>query len=269
MEIGKDIERTIHERVSKCKKNWQECAAMKLKSFLIVLATICLTPPVSVSAGLIEDYVLLDRSYVPALALTNQRDKPLPIVEESMRRLATAWNKFVQGTTKEWGKTAMKEAITRSTVKVEEALGLVAVNKRKEAHEALETLRMVFWKARTDMGIKYLPDRFTAFHEPMEEFTDLAVKPDSDASKLREKLHELSIFWKEVEEAGLDVKLFAVSPERAAKYTDQVKREREILTQLESLIGSSNQEALAKAAGALKINFSQTYFVFGDFSGLQ
>jgi hypothetical protein len=47
-----------------------------------------------------------------------------------------------------------------------------------------------------------------------------------------------------------------------------VKKEREILIQLSGLVESGNQEGLAKTAGAMKGNFSQTYLLFGDFTGL-
>lgn len=243
---------------------------MKKKAILIVAGIAVLTVAVSAHAGLVEQSAILDRSYVPALALTNQREKPQAMVEESMRRLVAAWDSFVARVTpSDGGKASLNEAIKRSTASVEEARGLVAADKRKEAHEALETIRMLFWKARVDMGVDYLPDRFTAFHEPMEEFADLASKPGTDPALLRQRLNELSARWKDVEDAGLDVKLFGVSPERAAKYAEQVKKEREILTQLEGLTASASREALGKAATAMKGNFAQAFFVFGDFSGLQ
>jgi len=114
----------------------------------------------------------------------------------------------------------------------------------------------------------YLPDRFTAFHEPMEEFADVVVKPGSEATK-QGLLKELADLWRPIEEARLDAKLFRVSPERAARYAEQVRKEREILTRLKDLIGSGNQADLVKTVTAMKGNFAQAYFVFGDFSGLQ
>jgi hypothetical protein len=243
---------------------------MKRNTFFVLLVTTCLAFSVSAHAGLVEESAALERSYVPALALTNQPDKALPMVEESMRRLTAAWNRFVRGmTANDMEKPALQAAITQSSAKVKEAEGLIAVDKRKDAHEALETLRMVFWKARLDMKISYLPDLFTAFHGPMEEFADLASKPGTDLSGLEGLLDNLSGLWKSVEETALDVQLFRVTPERAAKYVAQVRKEREILTQLKSLIESQNREALVKATGTMKANFAQTYFVFGDFSGLQ
>ena len=71
-----------------------------------------------------------------------------------------------------------------------------------------------------------------------------------------------------VEKAKLDTKLFGFNEEKTAKYTGQVKKEREILNALSGLIDGKDQVALAKAAGTVKTTFSQTYMLFGDFSGL-
>jgi len=51
-------------------------------------------------------------------------------------------------------------------------------------------------------------------------------------------------------------------------YANMVKKEREILTQLSGILESGNQESLAKTAEAMKGNFSLTYLLFSDFTGL-
>jgi len=103
----------------------------------------------------------------------------------------------------------------------------------------------------------------------MEKFAEEVSKPGSDPQKLKIALNELSSLWSDVEKSGIDAALFKLSPEQAETYAKQVRKEREILNQMEGLIGSGNVEALSKAAVAMKSNFAQTYFVFGDFSGLQ
>jgi len=223
----------------------------------------------TLSAGPLEESAALDRAYVPALALTNQPDKPLLKVEESLQRLAVSWPRFVENMKNGDGARLFSQALILSSDKISEARDLVAAGRRKEAHEALETVRMVFWKARTDAGIDYLPDRFTAFHEPMEQFAENATKYGPEAADLKEKLQQLSRLWKLIEEATLDAELFRVSPERAAKYREQVKKERDIITQIGNILESPEKEAFSKAIASMKGNFAQTYFVFGDFSGLQ
>ena len=221
------------------------------------------------SAALIDDMAVLDRSYVAALVLSNQPDKPAEAVTASMKRLTESWKKFVDGLSKEDRENAaLKSAVTQVSGSVAEAEKLAAAGKRRDAHEALEMVRIVFWKARGDMGISYLLDLHTAFHEPMEAFVDLAEKPGADQAKLKSLLAELSEKWSVVEKAKLDTKLFGFNEEKTAKYAGQVKKEREILNALSGLIDGKDQVALAKAAGTVKTTFSQTYMLFGDFSGL-
>ena len=242
---------------------------MKKSPAFVLAAFICLIVSTSVLAGPAEEFAAFDRAYVPALALTNQGDKPQAAVEESMRRLVPAWDTLIRTiNSNDRHAKAFDRAIRLSGAKLTEATGLVATGKRKEAHGALEVVRLEFWKARTEAGIIYLPDRFTAFHEPMEEFVELAAKPETDREDLRKRSQQLSDLWRDVEETGLDEKLFGVSPERAAKYGEQVRREREILTQLMAVVGSPDKQTFSKTLALLKGNFAQTYFIFGDFSGL-
>jgi hypothetical protein len=221
------------------------------------------------SAALIDDMAVLDRSYVAALVLSNQPDKPAEAVTASMKRLTESWKKFVNGLSKEDRENkSLKSAVTEISGSVAEAEKLAAAGKRRDAHEALEMVRIAFWKARSDMKIDYLLDLLTAFHEPMETFVDLAEKPGADQAKLKNLLAELSEKWSVVEKAKLDTKLFGFNEEKTAKYASQVKKEREILNALSGLIDGKDHVALAKAAGTVKTTFSQTYMLFGDFSGL-
>jgi hypothetical protein len=221
------------------------------------------------SATLIDEMVVLDRSYVAALVLSNQPDKPAAAVTASMKRLTESWKKFVDGLSPaDRANKSLATAITQVSGHIAEAEKLAIENKRKDAHEALEGVRVILWKARSEMGIQYLPDKMTAFHEPMEEFVDLAEKTGADKVKLNQLLEELSAKWKLVENSPFDAKLFGFNDEKVSRYNTLVNKEREIITSLSDLIKGSDQAALAKAAGAVKSNFSQTYMLFGDFSGL-
>lgn len=243
---------------------------MKKYVFLPVIAGLILALAATVYAGTVEEFAALERAYVPALALTNQPTKPTPQVQESLRRLDKTWQSFVQAAASQIkSNPAFAKAVTESRQKISGAETLVAAEKRHDAHESLEYIRTAFWKVRTDMGIDYLPDRFTAFHDPMEKFAEEVSKPGSDPQKLKTALSGLSRLWSDVEKSGIDAALFKVTPERAETYAKQIRKEREILNQFAGLIDSGNVEALSKAAVAMKSNFAQTYFVFGDFSGLQ
>jgi hypothetical protein len=251
--------------------NWKE-HGMRKWNVVMIVAGVMIASMIfagSLSAALIDDMAVLDRAYVAALVLSNQPDKPAEAVTASMKRLKESWKKFVDGLSKEDRENAaLKSAVTQVSASIAEAEKLAVAGKRKDAHEALEMVRIVFWKTRRDMGISYLLDLHTAFHEPMEAFVSLAEKPGADQAKLKSLLAELSEKWSVVEKAKLDTKLFNLNEEKITKYNGLVKKEREILTSLAALIGGKDQEALAKAAGTVKTTFSQAYTVFGDFSGL-
>jgi hypothetical protein len=85
---------------------------------------------------------------------------------------------------------------------------------------------------------------------------------------LKKEAANMSGLWKNVEDRGLDSSLFGVSPERAKKYDEQVRKQREILGQIEQAITAGDKEKLSKETTQMKGNFAQTFFVFGDFSGL-
>jgi hypothetical protein len=110
---------------------------------------------------------------------------------------------------------------------------LVATGKRKEAHE---TVRLEFRKAPGRLRDSISPDLFTAFHEPMEEFTEILSKGNANPVELKRRIDRLSKPWKYVESTGLDQKLFAVSPEREARHSKLVGKEREALSLSEKLI---------------------------------
>jgi hypothetical protein len=245
---------------------------MKKWRVVVVVAVVMIVSMIFVgvsSAALIDDMVVLDRAYVAALVLSNQLDKPEAAVTASMKRLTESWKKFVDGLSKEDRENkSLKSAVSDISGSVAEAEKLAAAGKRRDAHEALEMVRIVFWKARRDMGISYLPDVLTIFHEPMEALVNLAEKPDADKAKLRSLLTELSEKWADVEKTKLDTKLFGFNDEKTARYTSLVKKEREILTSVATLIEGKDKDILTKTAGTVKTTFSQVYMVFGDFNGL-
>jgi len=225
-----------------------------------------------VSAGLVEEMVALDRDYIPALALTNQPEKPEALVKEAMSRLENAWERFLKTLTPvQKEDPILKPALKEAEKHIEEAGKMLASGRKAEAHEALEGIRRGLAKARKFMGIDYLPDRLTAFHDPMEAFYHTAYESKTlqDWTALKKGLENLSILWNEVEQHKLDTKRFGFGPEKAALYVELVKKEREILTQMAALLTPEKKEDLLKAALSLRKVFARVYLLFGDFRGLQ
>jgi HPt (histidine-containing phosphotransfer) domain-containing protein len=231
------------------------------------LALIALAAAGAVRAELVDEMMMLDRAYVPALVLTNQPQKPAAATAESLRRLHAAWAKF-QAALPPAERPAYAAAIAESDAKIKEADRLLAGGSRQSAHDALESVRISFWKARAARGVEYYPDRLTAFHEEMEVVVDLAENPAADATKLKRHLAEASALWSRVEGARFDAARHGFDAEQTARLQALVRKEREILSQLDAAVAAGNRAEVAAGAKALKGNFAQTYFLFGDFSGL-
>jgi hypothetical protein len=231
------------------------------------IAVVAIAAAGAARAGVIEDTIVLDRAYIPALVLTNQPQRPATATSESLQRLNAAWVKF-QAALPPADRPAYAAAIAESDAKIKSADKLLASGSRQGAHDALEGVRIAFWKARVAQGVDYYPDRLTAFHEAMEPLVDLAANPAADATKLKRRLDETSVLWSRVESTRFDASLYGFDAEKTAQLQSLIRKERGILSQLEAAIGSGNRDELAAGAKALKGTFSQTLLLFGDFSGL-
>ncbi|MCU0897078.1 MAG: hypothetical protein MUC55_06215 [Burkholderiales bacterium] len=239
---------------------------MKLLAAVVTLAALVAAPA---GAAVMDDFIVFDRSYIPALALTNQPQKPQAAIDESMKRLDAAWAKLLAALpASEKADPVYAAAIARSEKGIKEAQRLSREGARAAAHGALEEVRVAFWEARTQKGVDFYQDRMTAFHETMEAFTDLAAKPDADAKKLRALLDESSSLWRKVETAQFDAARFGFDADRTARLQGLVKKERDVLAQLDAALEAGDRAKLAEGAKALKGTFSQAYLLFGDFDGL-
>ena len=240
---------------------------LRLKLFRVGIAVVAIAAAGAARAGAIEDMIVLDRAYIPALALTNQPQKPAAATSESLQRLNAAWARF-QAALPPADRAAYAAAIAESDAKIKAADKLLASGSRQAAHDALEAVRIAFWKARVAQGVDYYPDRLTAFHEAMEPLVDLAANPATDATKLKRQFEETSALWSRIEGARFDAALFGFDAEKTAQLQALVRKERGILSQLDAAIGSGNRGELEAGAKTLKGTFAQTLLLFGDFSGL-
>jgi len=237
------------------------------KTFRTGIAMIAIVAAGAARAGAIEDTIVLDRAYIPALVLTNQPQKSAAATSESLQRLTAAWARF-QAALPPADRAAYAAAIAESDAKIKTADKLLASGSRQAAHDALEGVRIAFWKARVAQGVDYYPDRLTAFHEAMEPLVDLAAIPPTDATKLKRQFEETSALWLRVEGARFDAALYGFDAEKTAQLQALVRKERGILSQLDAAIGSGNRGELEAGAKTLKGTFAQTLLLFGDFSGL-
>ncbi len=245
-------------------------AAMMKRGFAgLVFVGAALLAAQPARAGLIEEMVLLERAYVPALGITNQAGKDAQS-REAMRRLASAWARFLENTRAEAKQDAalagaLGEAggsIAKASATLERGGSLA------DAHDALEGVRATLWKWRAARGIDHFPDLLTAYHDAMEHLADLATSASPDEARLRQALTEAGARWARVESAPFDAALFGFPPDKVARMKGLIAKERALLAELEALAGA-DRERRAGAVKTMKGTFAQIYFLFGDFDGLQ
>jgi hypothetical protein len=215
-------------------------------------------------AGLLDDMVVLERAYVPVLALTNQAGKEAES-RAAMDRFDDAWSAFRSAPSTK-ADTSLKLALDAAEGHIARARADIVAGKLKEAHEVLEHLRHSLWKWRAGRGIAYFPDLLTAYHDEMERAADAATVP-GESGKLAETLGVARARWDDVERATFDAQLHGFDEAKVGRMKGLMSRERAALDELDKLGPHADRAALAAAAKTLKGTFAQIYFLFGDFKG--
>ncbi len=213
-------------------------------------------------AGLLDEMVVLERAYVPVLALTNQPGKNAESAA-AMQRFDRAWSAF-RAAAPTRGDSSLIGVLDESEKHLAQARRDIGAGQLKEAHEALEHLRHAFWKWRAGKGIDYFPDRLTAYHDQMELVADAATHA-AERAKLASALQQARTRWEEVVRVKFDAQLHGFDAARRARLSELMAREGQVLTKLEQLGPGGDAAALAAEAKSLKGAFAQIYFLFGDF----
>lgn len=213
-------------------------------------------------ASLLEEMVVLERAYVPVLALTNQPGKNAESAA-AMQRFDRAWGAFRTAAPTR-SESSLTGVLDESEKHLAQARRDIGAGQLKDAHEALEHLRHAFWKWRAGKGIDYFPDRLTAYHDQMELLADAAMHA-AERPKLASALQQARARWDEVLRMKFDAPLHGFDAVRQARLSELMAREGQVLTKLEQLGPGGDAAALAAEAKSLKGTFAQIYFLFGDF----
>ena len=243
--------------------------------FLALILTVVPVVGYSMESNLINDFVALDTAYVPALFLTNM-DKPDPS-KEAMKRLYRAWNSFfsryyiINSDDPQW-----KKDFEKVDQKIKEATGIVfADGDLIKAHETLEAVRYTFINTRRRHNIDYFIDYLTDFHEPMEHIV-LRAKgktpqslTDEDIAFIEKSLPHAMDLWGKVVKADFDNVMFDFNEGKFAQMQATLQAETQSLEDLRlALNNKSAKEPLIKKAMGIKKPFTQLFYMFGDFHGL-
>ena len=177
-----------------------------------------------------------------------------------MARLAAAWPDLQRALDSRGpGDPRWAQTLAEVGRRIGEAQALVAAERWAQSHEVLEHVRLALFQTRRQLGIAYLLDDFTAYHEVMEKITG-ATSPD--AGTLRPWVEEARQAWQRVLDTPIDAAQWGLSPARASQWQRASRLETDALAQLAKALATPGAD-LAPAAAAIKGPFIQAYTAFG------
>jgi len=226
--------------------------------------------------ALIATMVRLDALYIPFLSLTSaaQADaRAAPKAAAAAARLRAAWPSLQQALLARPPAPARSAAWSRAVQQAGRQLSLAeqAMTKGdwKEAHEALEPVRIALMKERQAAGLDYFVDRLTAFHEPMEELAlaGASLAPGAVDAQRRRDLEQAfasaRALWLAVEQHLPDVRTYGLSASREAQFRQGLATEAAALSRLSDALRGSDNGALLVAARSIKPPFAKVFTAFG------
>ena len=247
---------------------------------IMVLALIFMIVPAvgfSTESNIVNDFVTLDKAYVPALFLTNMK-KPEPS-KESMRRLHRVWGSFYtryyifNNNDPQW-----KKDFDKIDRKIKEATQVVFANDGDliEAHETLETVRYTLIDTRRRHNIDYFIDYLTDFHDPMEHIVLRAkgktpqTLTGEDIAYIDKTLPHTMALWDKIVNADFDKALFGFKQDKLDQMQATMQAETQALEDLKTALSdNAAKDMVIKKAMGIKKNFAQLFSMFGDFQGLK
>ncbi|MBN2038977.1 MAG: hypothetical protein JW864_02980 [Spirochaetes bacterium] len=224
---------------------------------------------------LLTDFVNLDKSYVPALFLTN-KEKSDPS-KKAVGRLITEWVSF-KGKYYDFNKDDEQWSRDFDTVEqsIRAAEKIVSSNGDLiEAYEILKNVRHTFIKTRRRNNIEYYIDYLTDFHSPMDHITAqvMGKKPEALTGKnideIKEALPEAKRLWEALKNAEFDEDLFVFNKDKVKEMQKLVLAVTKNLEELESAVKSKPDKAkIIELSLSTGESFSFFFMLFGNFHGL-
>jgi hypothetical protein len=244
---------------------------------LLYAATFALAVVASpVAAGVHEDMVALDRTYVPALALTNQ-PKAEP-AQKAIQKLRGEWDRF-RGTYATAPAGYDATAWAKCSGEVEAAIAAAEANMRAgkgpAAHEDLEHVRDAQLALRRGAKQAYFFDDLTVFHEAMEQLAGPATGKtgatitDAEIGQIASALPQAERSWRIVVVNRAQAAKHGLAPEVEQQVQRDIDAETQLLAELKSALAAGDRARIAEKAQGTKPAFSRLFQRFGDFSGLR
>jgi hypothetical protein len=243
---------------------------------LTALSTLSLPIAHAASPADLTAMVRFDALYIPLLSMSSaaQTDtRAAPKAVATAARLRAAWPDLQRALAAHPPATARPRAWAEALRHVGRQLAsgdqAVASANWKQAHEALEDVRIVLMQARQAAGMDYFVDRLTAYHEPMEvlALAGATWAPTALDSRRRAELDhaygEARALWRAIELHPVDPQQHGLSAARAAQLRQGLLDETAALSRLSDALRGTDNAALLAAAKAIKPPFARVFTAFG------
>lgn len=235
--------------------------------------SLCLCAGLAAAAlpPLLADSAALDRSYIPALMLSNGKD---PVkARAAQATYDTAWEQFAaRQRTAYAGDPAWTATLAAAEHANAEARAALAAGRLQDAHNAQEEVRHALWNRRKAMGVAYPPDALTDFHATMEVMIANVPSPPPamlDAGTL-EKLRGLHATaraqWLIVANATANPEDYGLAGARLDGYRAALAAESQALDAVAKALDAGDGAGVGKAVASLKPPFAKAYGAYGVFA---
>ena len=241
--------------------------------FLVILVAALQSLPARADGKLLKQMVHFDQVYIPTLAFTS--DEIVKLSRDAMKSLLPEWNKFRTGYQNsnsidpQWSTD-----FDRVDGYISDAQKIIDSGKNlHDAHEKLESIRIILMNLRTRNGIDYFIDYLTRFHEPMEKIV-LAAKgktaetfSENDLEIIRKDLPTAKYLWKQIEDNKFDSNLFEFNASKKILLKKLIDDERHALNRLDTTLERQDKNKIILAAVGIKPGFARIFKLFGTFPG--
>ena len=217
---------------------------------------------------LVADSAALDRSYIPALMLSNGKDPAK--AKAAQDAYEAAWAQFAARQRAAYARDAgWTKALAVTEEANAQARAALAAGRLQDAHNAQEEVRHALWDQRKAMRVAYQPDLLTDFHATMELVIATAqAKPAigaEDVATLRAQLTKARVHWQAVKSAQWDPADYALDGPRLDAYRAALAAEDQALDAFAAALDSADSAQIVKASSAIKPPFAKAYAAFGVF----
>jgi len=217
---------------------------------------------------LVTDSAALDRSYIPALMLSNGKDPAKAKAAQDAYEIA--WTQFAaRQRVAHAGDAGWTKTLAIADAANAQARAALAASRMQDAHNAQEEVRHALWDQRKAMGVAYQPDLLTDFHATMElVIANAQGKPvlgPADVAALRAQLAQARMQWQAVKSARWEPADYGLDGSRLDAYRAALAAEDQSLDALAAALDAGDSAQIAKAASAIKAPFAKAYAAFGVF----